>query len=304
MPNSEFIHTPTTPEAITKAQDTIDAYLQSHPDPSLRDTSLLPSEIIDNKNCELIDTPKEYALTIAARLFGAITFTNTVDNPHYLNQLSENAILEETLKYDDITGYLSRHGLYKWAKETYDQNDPDFNTYGIFAVDLKNFKSINDKLGHFKGNDALKVACDFIMSLLRIRDEESSEIQEMRHHKTKDLVARFGGDELIFVVDLNGNDLDTAQKVVDRISNKLDTQRIKITCDNELIEQEFGFRSGAVIVGKHNRLPFEVALRQADTLERAKKGEEVTNEKPVRIDYMHTIRCANCEHLIITPVVE
>ena len=296
MPESKFINTPTTIEAFIDAQNRIDAYIASGDSVETRENTLLHDDVLAHQNGDIARLPKEYAMTIAARFFGAITLTSAIDNPYYLNEKSLSVRQHNQLIYDDITGFYSRIGLMEWAAENY---DPTQNTYAVFAVDCKKFKAVNDVLGHFKGNEALKAACNYLATLVRLRDDSVIDpSQEKRRRNTKDVVARFGGDELMLVMDFNGMSLESAQEVVDRVTRRLDTDEITVTCDDGLLHQKFGFRSGAVLIGKHYPISFNDALKQADSIERVKKQGH-TNEQPVEIDYTQTSVCGNCSKIIV-----
>jgi diguanylate cyclase (GGDEF)-like protein len=73
----------------------------------------------------------------------------------------------------------------------------------VLFMDLDNFKVINDSLGHAAGDRLLAAAGKRIRSLLR----------------PGDTVARFGGDEFVFL--LEDTDLDGASRVAERISEEL-----------------------------------------------------------------------------------
>lgn len=64
------------------------------------------------------------------------------------------------------------------------RNAEKSNHISIVFVDLNNFKEINTAFGHIAGDKAIKVAADFFK-------------QNMREN---DLVARKGGDELVFIM--------------------------------------------------------------------------------------------------------
>ena len=73
----------------------------------------------------------------------------------------------------------------------------------LLALDLDHFKAVNDTQGHGSGDLVLKIAAERMSATLRATD----------------IVARFGGDE--FVVLLDGADADTARDVARKLNQAL-----------------------------------------------------------------------------------
>lgn len=294
MLDREFIYAPTTTEGFREASAVLNVFdgtnLQTLPDP-------LRLVVQNNEVVDLHELPKEYAMVMAARTFGALciahSVTETVENPYYLSELARSTVLEHESMYDTVTGYLNRRGLLKWAEENY---KPENNTYGVVAVDLADFKSINDSLGHFKGDDALKAACDYIASQIRVRSSDEPLETEKRMHNTSDIicVARFGGDEIFFVMNFNGIEQSLAAKAMERVATGLDTTELTMSCDNDVLNQKFGFRTGAVLTGPHNPLTFDEAIHIADRLERDKRTVQKAGHAYVNAAHASTIQCSTC----------
>lgn len=95
-------------------------------------------------------------------------------------------LLTQKAMHDSLTGILNREGIYEKANKSFSNYDPQ-STTALFAIDLDNFKQINDHLGHQVGDDVLK----------RI-----AKILQNSFHKV-DIVGRLGGDE--FIVLASGN---------------------------------------------------------------------------------------------------
>ncbi|MFK3888269.1 putative bifunctional diguanylate cyclase/phosphodiesterase [Sphingomonas sp. NPDC079357] len=70
----------------------------------------------------------------------------------------------------------------------------------VFAIDLDDFKSINDRFGHAGGDEALRAAAQLLSACVR----------------ASDLVARLGGDEFA-IVQVGGDQPATAELLVQRI---------------------------------------------------------------------------------------
>jgi diguanylate cyclase (GGDEF)-like protein len=116
----------------------------------------------------------------------------------------------ETL-IDPLTGVLNRRGFEEAFKEA-SINILQYKVgYTIVFLDLDNFKTINDTLGHSEGD---KLLYQFA-SILK---------QTVREH---DLVVRWGGDE--FLIILFNTNTHHAQEVLNRIKNKYNESSINLT---------------------------------------------------------------------------
>ncbi len=96
---------------------------------------------------------------------------------------------EEQLKrlvcYDDLTGLLNRSELHKRLAGTLKNAERSGTRAAILAIDLDDFKSINDSHGHGAGDAVLRAASATLSRLIR----------------TSDCAARIGGDEFIVLLE-------------------------------------------------------------------------------------------------------
>ncbi len=121
-----------------------------------------------------------------------------------LRDISERKQMESSLKYlahhDILTGLPNRILFSDRLHQSIAMSSRSFSLMAVMFLDLDNFKEVNDTLGHDVGDLLLKEAAG--------RLQES--IREI------DTVARFGGDEFIFILpDIKS--VDYAEKVVKRI---------------------------------------------------------------------------------------
>lgn len=93
--------------------------------------------------------------------------------------VKEKERLEQKNKLDPMTGLLNK-GSFHTLVETYLQNKEEICGALLF-IDLDNFKTLNDTLGHMTGDVVLKEVGRIITELFR----------------TQDFLARFGGDEFV-----------------------------------------------------------------------------------------------------------
>lgn len=113
--------------------------------------------------------------------------------------MREHSRLEEAVYRDPLTGALNRKGLHVRAEPFLRRARHYRRGFAIVYLDVDNFKTINDTLGHDYGDAALKA----VVSRLR------------GHVRDSDLVARMGGDE--FVVLLNDCSQENGENAVERL---------------------------------------------------------------------------------------
>ena len=126
---------------------------------------------------------------------------------HYVGthfDITERKKAEERIQalafYDQLTGLANRFSLHEWLTQARGLAGRNEEQMALMMIDLDNFKTINDTLGHHVG--------DLLLVEVAKRLEAS-----VRH---TDLVARLGGDE--FVVVLSGIDSPAdAAHVADKI---------------------------------------------------------------------------------------
>jgi len=102
-----------------------------------------------------------------------------------LTQLPNRATLQQTLNWR-LLKLSPQHGL------------------AVLFIDLDGFKHINDSLGHQSGDTLLKIMVKRLRATLR----------------SKDLVARWGGDEFVVIIDV-GNDTELADRIARRLLEAL-----------------------------------------------------------------------------------
>lgn len=116
----------------------------------------------------------------------AITAIETNDNESLKEIVDEINILKENLKKvkeklytDELTSAKNRN----WLREKFLENKEEFQNDGYISfIDMTDFKTINDKLGHDVGDKALK---SFVLLLSKSLNKKENNI------------VRFGGDEFL-----------------------------------------------------------------------------------------------------------
>lgn len=99
----------------------------------------------------------------------------TIKNVLLVNQLTES------LRIDKLTGIYNRRYFEEIVESRLSEAESLGEKFSLVMIDMDNFKSINDNLGHKAGDEALKVFANKILDCLG----------------HKDIAARFAGDEFV-----------------------------------------------------------------------------------------------------------
>jgi diguanylate cyclase (GGDEF)-like protein/PAS domain S-box-containing protein len=106
--------------------------------------------------------------------------------------------LTHAARHDELTGLPNRSFLMHLLDDKLDGAAP--SSIAVLFVDLDHFKVVNDSLGHTTGDELLRVMADRLRAV--VRDD--------------DVLARFGGDEFVVVLDGAGHEV-SAVDVADRL---------------------------------------------------------------------------------------
>ncbi|MHB1390535.1 MAG: diguanylate cyclase [Thermoleophilia bacterium] len=108
--------------------------------------------------------------------------------------------MEELSITDSLTGLYNRRHFYRRLNEEMKRAQRQFYPVSMLVVDLDNLKEYNDKLGHLKGDEALRGVARALTAGIR---------------QDVDTAYRYGGDE--FAVILPYSDRDDSAEVAERI---------------------------------------------------------------------------------------
>lgn len=120
------------------------------------------------------------------------------------NQKRYEEKLEFQANHDALTGLANRNLLTDRLNQAIAHATRDKRLLALLFIDLDNFKTVNDTLGHNVGDQLIQEAAKRIQSVIR----------------TGDTVARFGGDEFVVLLFAPEND-DYVSSVAERISQEL-----------------------------------------------------------------------------------
>jgi diguanylate cyclase (GGDEF)-like protein len=116
---------------------------------------------------------------------------------------------QELARTDYVTGAVSIRYFYELAKIETSRAQRYGHPFTLAYIDLDNFKSVNDRLGHSVGDKVLRAVTDSIC----------------RQVRPTDILGRLGGDE--FALLMPETDGDVARTVIDRIHSGLVDEMLK-----------------------------------------------------------------------------
>jgi len=158
-----------------------------------------------------------------------------------IRDVTEARRLQDQLRYeashDSLTGLPNRALLFEQAERL--QEEPGQLSKAVLLLDLDDFKSVNDILGHHMGDQLLIVVAERLRNSVR----------------PIDTVARLGGDE--FALLLTGSSrsvaISTAQRILDQLKKPV------------MIEGHSLAAPASIGVAVGSAKPFDTLLRDADT---------------------------------------
>ena len=120
-------------------------------------------------------------------------------------------IIDHQANTDDLTQLSNRRNFYQQAEQIHKQSARENKALALLVIDLDQFKSVNDYLGHNQGDEVLLGVANVL---------------QHRCRRPFDLVARLGGDEFAMLMyDTQSEHLhETCQQIIieiEQISQKL-----------------------------------------------------------------------------------
>jgi diguanylate cyclase (GGDEF)-like protein len=164
----------------------------------------------------------------------------------------------EMARVDPLTGALNRRALLELATYEIAQCSRHLRPLSIAFIDLDNFKTVNDKMGHAEGD---KVLCEVVASF----------VETLRK---ADTVARVGGDE--FVVMLPETDdksaADAIRKVRERLLTSMTRNGWPVTFSIGLITHETPPDSAEEMINQVDHLMYSIkSTNKNDILHQVKR---------------------------------
>lgn len=172
---------------------------------------------------------------------------------------------------DLLTSMYKKSEIVRHAEERIKQGI----RFGLFALDLDNFKQVNDSFNHAKGDAVLK------------RFAKLVDLQFERRTDTLDLVeveetsvGRTGGDEAVLMVELFEPEegIDEHRRTATIEEQMTATKKALLYIANQLVSEfpeleplEFGISIGGVVFDPNNPVDAAALFNQADAIAREEK---------------------------------
>jgi diguanylate cyclase (GGDEF)-like protein len=148
----------------------------------------------------------------------------------------------QSLNTDYLTEISNRKKFEALLNEKVKLSTPA-KSFSLIMLDFDNFKTINDTLGHDTGDDALRSSAKMFKSSIR----------------EKDFVARIGGDEFCFILDIS--EASQLNSAVARINNRIDAYNKSSNQPYQLC-----FSMGYDVYPAETHMKTEDFLKHVDTL--------------------------------------
>ena len=168
------------------------------------DPAVLGSEFDPKKHRQEIKVSDRYLL------MESVSLTDKWGQPGYLvigRDVTESKRLMERLENlsvtDPLTGLYNRRQLIARLEEETERAEKLGGDFLVFMVDIDDFKSVNDGVGHQAGDYVLKQVALIMKGQLR----------------DTDTIARYGGDEFAGILEIG--DLEKGRKVLQRVLNSV-----------------------------------------------------------------------------------
>jgi len=204
------------------------------------------------KNGEIY--PQHLTISVVKNKSGHIENFVAMFSDISLNKLAEKEI-QQLAFYDSLTGLPNRRLMLDRLKQAFASSARSKKYGALLFIDLDNFKTLNDTLGHDTGDLLLKLVAERLTSCVR----------------EGDTVARFGGDEFVLILeDLSESEIEAAQKT-EIIGEKI---LASLDAPYQLHEHVYISTSsiGASLFLEHEQAP-DSLLKQADiAMYQAKKA--------------------------------
>ncbi|TAL25896.1 MAG: GGDEF domain-containing protein [Aquabacterium sp.] len=165
-------------------------------------------------------------LPLAALLAASVIFTLAAnwalerdERRRYLLSLRRRALLDElgsvnrqlqTLaRVDALTGLYNRRHFEEYLERAWQRAHRDGTALAVLMLDVDHFKAYNDRYGHPEGDRCLAAVAEAVSACLR---------------RPGDLVARYGGEEMVAVLPLAG--AEEALQAAERIRRAVEALQI------------------------------------------------------------------------------
>lgn len=161
--------------------------------------------------------------------------------------------LKEMTEKDPLLGIYNRKYFFNYLECKI--ADLKSDNFALVMMDIDDFKKVNDTFGHQFGDEALKITSNILLT----------------NTKEKDIVARYGGEEIVMCMENYGTE-EALYESVERIRSELEHTDIRLNNNKCRITGSFGIAIYPKDGETANKL-----IRHADDLlyESKKKGKNI-----------------------------
>jgi diguanylate cyclase (GGDEF)-like protein len=154
--------------------------------------------------------------------------------------------LADVAMHDGLTGLLNRAALEEQVRKLYQQAARDQLSVSVVLIDIDHFKAFNDRYGHQAGDQCLR--------------DVASAVRRAARRRPLDLVARYGGEELIAV--LFGADRSHAESAARAVLESV--RELRIPHAASLTRPYVTASVGAATLGVGSDYSHDLAVQMAD----------------------------------------
>ncbi len=165
---------------------------------------------------------------------------------------------ENQAAFDSLTNFMNRHAFLRQSAGELERSRRASLSMSMVALDIDNFKIINERFGKKIGNDVLEVVAE------SIRDKS----------RPYDCIGRWAGDE--FIIALPGVIGADAEKVAERIMSGIRGTRIEVPNEEPLnVQVSAGISSILRITANTEIEPLIHSAREAVTRAKEQGGDQI-----------------------------
>ncbi len=211
------------------------------------------------------------------RLIGAASFVEDITS-----QMKAKDTIQRQATYDNLTALPNRRRMMDELEKALSRAQRTKQYAAVLFLDLDHFKDINDTQGHHVGDLVLQFFAHTLRKAVR----------------NQDVVARFGGDEFVILIEDLGKKEDEARIKLLAIADKI-MEMGKEIGKHENLEYEIEVSGGIVLFNNDRNSPHDI-LKQADLAmyrvkDDGRKGfcfydESMTVEAEYRVTLIHELR--------------
>ena len=122
---------------------------------------------------------------------------------------AQRGMMEEIATTDSLTNIANLRSFRSSLEEEFNRSLRYGDPMSVLMADLDRFKDINDTYGHPRGDAVLKETAEIMLTVMR----------------TVDLVARYGGEEVVVI--MPHTDLDGAARAAERVRSAIEARHFK-----------------------------------------------------------------------------